>query len=39
MPINAILVGQYIKLYFFLFRKIQARKAAPAPGGLVSAVI
>ncbi|CAK03561.1 hypothetical protein ACCT03_11805 [Rhizobium johnstonii] len=32
-------VGQYIKLYFFLFRKIQAPKAAPAPGDLVSAVI
>lgn len=25
--INAILVGQYIKLYFFLFRKLQARRS------------
>lgn len=29
--INAILVGQYIKLYFFLFRKLSAPKAPKAP--------
>lgn len=32
--LNAILVGQYIKLYFFLFKKIQARKAVPGTEGL-----
>lgn len=36
--INAVLVGQYIKLYFFLFRKIQARRVAPGTEGLGSAV-
>jgi uncharacterized membrane protein YczE len=36
--LNAILVGQYIKLYFFLFRKIQARKTILASEGLKSAV-
>jgi uncharacterized protein len=29
--INAILVGQYIKLYFFLFKKLDGRKRAAAP--------
>ncbi|KQU88850.1 MULTISPECIES: YczE/YyaS/YitT family protein [Ensifer] len=28
--LNAILVGQYIKLYFFLFKKLEARKAVPS---------
>jgi uncharacterized protein len=32
--LNAILVGQYIKLYFFLFKKIKARKAAPSSENL-----
>ncbi len=36
--INAVLVGQYIKLYFFLFRKMQTRKAVPAEEALESAV-
>jgi len=34
--LNAILVGQYIKLYFFLFRKFQG-KATPSPKGLEAA--
>ena len=35
--INAILIGQYIKLYFFLFKKWNARKAAPASATLETA--
>lgn len=27
--VNAVLVGQYIKLYFFLYKKFQARKLKP----------
>ncbi|MEV6279719.1 DUF6198 family protein [Nocardia sp. NPDC051832] len=35
--INAILVGQYVKLYFFLYEKYAARKApAPAPADPVA---
>lgn len=32
--LNAILVGQYIKLYFFLFKKFQTRKAVRGTEGL-----
>ncbi|MNY79651.1 hypothetical protein D3C86_2203700 [compost metagenome] len=32
--LNAVLVGQYIRLYFFLYKKLQARKAAPSSNRL-----
>ncbi|WP_421591712.1 YczE/YyaS/YitT family protein [Shinella sp. M27] len=32
--INAILIGQYIRLYFFLYKKMSAGKSAPATGTL-----
>ncbi|NVD40530.1 hypothetical protein HT585_16805 [Ensifer sp. HO-A22] len=32
--LNAVLVGQYIRLYFFLYKKMQARKTAPSSSGL-----
>lgn len=32
--LNAVLVGQYIRLYFFLYKKMQARKAAPSSNRL-----
>jgi len=35
--LNAILVGQYIKLYFFLYRKLSAWNGAPMPAKLEAA--
>ena len=35
--LNAILVGQYIKLYFFLYRKISAKNGGQASGKLEAA--
>lgn len=32
--INAILIGQYIRLYFFLYKKMSAGKNAPETGTL-----
>ena len=35
--LNAILVGQYIKLYFFLYKKMNARKDAAVNGAVNAA--